>query len=60
MLFHICHKDIRLRVEDLQSFAGKTVEGGNNLLGGVGDVASARTEAEIDAAWDVEFAELAI
>ena len=60
MLFHICHKDIRLRVEDLQSFAGKTVESGNNLLGGVGDIAPTGTETEIDAAWDVEFAELAI
>ena len=39
MRLHIGHIDIRLGVIDFEALGGHAVEGGNDLLGGVGDVA---------------------
>ena len=54
MLLHVSHEDVGCGIVDLQPFASQTMESWDDLLGGVGDVAPCGTEAEVDAAGNVE------
>ena len=56
LLLHIGYEDIRGGIVDLQALAGIAVEGWDNLLGGVGDIAPAGAESEIDAPGNVQLA----
>ena len=60
MLLEVGHIDIRRGIIDFQPLAGVTMEGGDDLLGGIGDVTATRTETEIHTARNIKFTQLAI
>ena len=58
MLLQVGDIDIRRGIVNFQPLAGVAMESGDDLLSGIGDVTSARTETEIHAARDIEFTQL--